>query len=157
MILNHLNAMGSSVNLDTMLQGRSDECTGFRVQLDAYDADKLILWWEFFKENRTAENCKVSNICQSAASVPRIKQFVEGDSEKGFNPIDLRTAQNMEPVIVTNDLKSNFLYIIDGSHRTCAQHLSHKDFQDVSAYVCVHPEMLKSLYIPTYYQNLWKL
>jgi hypothetical protein len=146
LIQNHLKVKGSAVSLDlNAMPGRPDEYRGFRAQLDAGDVDNLILWWEF--ENHTiAGNCKVTDALPSAASLEKVTSFIEGNPAKGFGPIDLRTAQNMELVIVANDLQS-----------TIAQHLSQKNFQDVSAFVCVHPELLKWAYIPMYYKKLWKL
>lgn len=152
-IQKHLKAMAAGVSLDPKrMPGRPDHYQGFRVRLDADDVNKLVLWWEF--ENHTnGKSCKLIDALESASFLPKVKSFLKGAHAQGRGPSDLRTLPNMEPVIVTNDLGSKFLYSIDGNHRILAQHLSQKGFQDVPAFVCVHPKMLEWAYIPRCYKR----
>lgn len=71
-----------------------------------------------------------------------------GDSERGWGPLDLRTAPNFEPVLLTNDVMRGPLYGIDGNHRLVAQFLSGKGVAEVPVYVCFHAKMLEWAYIP---------
>jgi hypothetical protein len=152
-IQKHLKTVAAGVLLDLRsMPGRPAEYKGFAVRLDADDADKLVLWWEF--ENHTnGKSCRLTDALESVSSLPKVKSFLEGTRPQGRGPSDLRTSPNMEPVIVTDDLGSKFLYSIDGNHRILAQHLSQKGFQDVPAYVCVHPKMLEWAYIPRCYKR----
>jgi hypothetical protein len=56
-------------------------------------------------------------------------------------------ATDLEPVIVSNDAEKGFLYLIDGSNRSSAEFLTGSGFQDVPAYVCVHPRMREWVYV----------
>lgn len=55
-------------------------------------------------------------------------------------------------IILVDDLESTFLYLINGNNRTIAQYLTQKGFQDVPAFVCVFPDLMKWAYIPNYYK-----
>ena len=149
----HLSARHSGVSLNlSAMPGAPGEYRAFKVLLDSEDVKRLVLWWEF--ENHTKDkSCYLVDVLESAAINPRVKSFVDGNPSKGQKAVDLRTLPDMEPVIVTNDLESRFLYLIDGNHRTLGQHLSGKGFQDVPAYVCVHPKMMDWAYIPKYHKR----
>jgi len=131
-IQDHLKDLGSGVKLDPgSMPGPPDAHRGFKVLLDADDVQNLVLYWEFQNVTRD-KSCRVTDLLDSAASLERVKSFIEGDAAKGFISMDLRTAPKTEPVIVTNDLEGPFLYHIDGNHRVIAQYLSKKGFQDVA-------------------------
>ena len=149
----HLTTMHTGVSLNLVdMPGKPDEYRAFKVLLDSEDVERLVLWWQFEKDTKD-ESFRLTDVLESAAMKPRVKSFVDGNPSKSQMPADLRTLPNMEPVIVTNDLESSFLYLIDGNNRTLAQHLSGKGFQDVPAYVCVHPKMMAWAYIPKYYKR----
>lgn len=147
-IQQHLDAMGTGVKLPWPV----DECQGYRVDLDARDVNKLVLWFQFEHDTK-GHSCNVTDLLPSAMTKARVKSFIEGNLADGKAPADLRTTANIEPVIVANDLVSDLLYIIDGSHRIVAQHLSQKGFQDVPVFICVHPDALKWPYIPQFHQR----
>jgi len=125
-IQKHLKAMAAGVSLDPKrMPGRPDHYQGFRVRLDADDVNKLVLWWEF--ENHTnGKSCKLIDALESASFLPKVKSFLKGAHAQGRGPSD---------------------------HRILAQHLSQKGFQDVPAFVCVHPKMLEWAYIPRCYKR----
>jgi hypothetical protein len=143
----HLAANSTGVALPTEYP-----FTVFKAQLDAEDAEKLVLWWEF-QEDTQDRCCRVVRLLGSAASKARVRSFVEGDASKGYGPADLRILQNNEPVIVTASLESDFLYLIDGNNRVMGQQLSCKSFQGVRVFVCVHPQIMKWAYIPMHYKQ----
>jgi len=152
-IQKHLRDTGSGVKLDPSgMPGPMDGHRGFKVLLDADDVRRLILYWEFEKYTRD-KSCKVIDLLDSAASLERVKSFIDGNVAKRLPPVDLRTTPKMEPVIVTNDLQGPFLYHIDGNHRVMAHYFSQKSFQDVPALVCAHPKLLEWAYIPMYYKR----
>jgi hypothetical protein len=144
----HLRDQHSGVSLPC----RTGECLGFKVQLDDDDVQKLVLWWEFQEETQN-ENCRVTSLFDSATAKERVMDFIEGVPGKGLGPADLRVTPNREPTIITDAIESNFLYLIDGNHRTCAQYLSRKSFQDVSAFLCVYPALMKWAYVPKFYKG----
>lgn len=147
-IQEHLKSTKSVVRLDLLnLPGRLEEYKGFRIHLDADDVKKLVLLWEF-QEYTIKNSCRVVDIFPSAAFLKRVMNFRE---------IDLRTTDNLDLVIFSNNLQSDFLYILDGNNRAMAQRLFYDDFKNVSAFLCVHPSLLKWMLIPMYYKNLWKL
>ena len=151
-IQDHLRRVGTGVSLNIAdLPGRPEEYREFRVQLDGRDVDRLVLWFEFRDHTRDG-SCRLADLLPSANCLARVRRFIDGDPARGRGPVDLRTFPNLEPVIVSNDLEHGILYLIDGSHRIVAQHMGQKGFQDVPAFVCVHPRMLEWAYIPTRYQ-----
>lgn len=156
-IQNHLRRTGSGVSLDlTSMPGKPDEYQCFKGQLDESDADRLILWFEF--EMRTKEqNCKVTDLLPSAMDLQRVRSFVEGDSTRQLTPVDLNTVQGMEIVVVTDDVKSGFLYVIDGNHRAISQVGRERTFQGVRVFACQYSEMRSWAYIPNFYKKLWNL
>ena len=142
----HLKIKKSGVSLDlSSMPGRANEYKGHRVLLDTLDVDNLILWFEFGKYTLD-ENCKITALQESARSLDRVKSFTNVQ-------FDLSDSQNMELVILTDDVQSDVLYIIDGNHRAIAQKLVHNDFYDVPAFVCSHPELLSWSYIPSPYKR----
>jgi hypothetical protein len=143
----HLKNTGSAVDLPY----KPSEYEAFRVVLDADDIGKIVLWWE--NEKATKElNCRLVDSTHAAGDEVRVNRFIIGDPKKCLLPADLRTLPNKEPVAVTDDLTGNFLYLIDGSHRTIAQHRSGKSFQDVPIFICVHPMIMRWENIPNFYR-----
>ena len=148
--------MRSGVILDTAtVPGYPGKHTGFKGTLDAADVEKLILWWEF-QDHTVDQNCRLTGLLPSAATLPRTRSFLAGNPGRCLRPLDWSTATNMDLVLVTNDIQNGWLYIIDGNHRAIAQAIRNRPFQDIPALVCVHPAMNKWSYIPLYYQRLWK-
>ena len=154
-IQSHLQRKGSGVSLDlTSMPGNPDEYLGFKGLLEEIDIDRLILWFEF--EMRTREqNCRVKDLLPSAMELQRVASFIVGDSQRELTPLDLNTVQGMEIVVVTDDVKSGFLYIIDGNHRAIAQITRGKSFQGVRVFACQHSKMRNWAYIPRFYKKLW--
>lgn len=156
-IQDHLHATQSGIRLEVASDpGHLRVHKGFKGTLDADDVSKLILWWEFQKHT-VNQNCTLTGLLPSAATLPRVKSFVEGDPSRGHNPLDLTSAKNLELVLATNDVKNGWLYIIDGNNRAIAQTIRNIPFQDVPVFVCEHPAMERWAYIPVHYKKLWNL
>lgn len=136
-------ATGVDLNLKSM-PGNPQEYSFFRGKLVASDCDRLFLWWENWEDTADG-SCLVQDALASAKS-KRVQSFIEGNKQFGGS-VDLRTAKNLEPVIVSNNAEDGFLYLIDGSHRVLAQHFQGFSFQDVPVFVCVHPQMRRWAYI----------
>lgn len=151
-IQKHLEQQASGVRLNLAdMPGDPDEYRGFKASLGEDDAEKLVLYWEF-QDHTKDRSCRLTDVLESAASIERVKPLLEGNSSKGYGPIDLRSVPNKEPTILTDDLTSRFLYVIDGNHRTIAHYLGEKSFETVPVYVCVHPQLLNWAYLPNYYK-----
>jgi hypothetical protein len=131
----------------SVLPGVPDEYAAYRAELDAVDVQRLVLWWEH-RIHTEKSSCRLADALASAASHERVRTFIEGNSKMNIPSADLRTSQGLEPVIVTDALAGDCLYIIDGNHRMIAQQITQKGFQNVSVYVCVRPHMLSWVYIP---------
>ena len=116
------------------------EYTIFRVLLDTADIHKLILWWEH-KVHTDGKSQKVTDAARTAREHPRIKRIIEGAPTKSWMPLNIRKNPNFELVLESNSRESNFLNIVDGNHRAIAQHLTDQDFQDVPAFLCIHPKI----------------
>lgn len=152
----HLKAKGTGVSLDTTeMPGDDKTRKAFRGHLQDQDIHNLILWWQF-QQHTTSENCKLTDLLPSAAEIPRVRSFIEGDLSQSYEPVDLRIAQEMELVAVTNSIQCHWMYIIDGNHRAIAQTLQQLPFATVPIYVCVHPSMESWIYIPEFYKRLWQ-
>jgi hypothetical protein len=156
-IQQHLRAKRSGVNLDLeSIPGQPGVHKSFECTLDADDVNKLILWWEF--ETHTIDrNCTLNALLPSAATLPRVRSFVEGDPSRCLPPLDLTAERNMEIVVVTNYVESGWLYIIDGNNRAIAQRIRTMSFKDVPDFVCAHPAMHNWAYIPMYYKREWNV
>lgn len=141
-----LKKKGNAVpwNLPTIAQPVGD-FRAFSAKLETTDVDRMFMWFEFRKHTKDGSS-KLTDSLPEAAEVPRIKSFIQGDSQKP--PADLRTTPNLEPMLVTHDLHRGPLYGIDGNHRMVAQFLSGKSFDGVPVYVCTHPNLLTWAYIP---------
>ena len=148
-IESHLDQLSTGVRLNSLPWPRS-EIKSFRVRLDEPDVERLVIWHE--AHVHTNGSCKVIDVVPETATHDRVKSFIEGDQKLGLNPVDLRTFPGLELLVVTNDPQSSILYIIDGGHRSMAQFLAHKSFQDVAAFVCVHPRMLEWRNLPPRYR-----
>jgi hypothetical protein len=146
-VQHHLDAHGTGVALPWPLP----ECAAFHVHLEPDDVSKIVLWFEFEKYTKDS-TCNLTDALPAAADDKRTKSFIAGDS-LGRKPIDLGQAKGFEPVMVTEELKSDLLYVIDGSHRLLAQQLSHRGFDGVGAFVCLHPQALHWAYIPVYHKT----
>lgn len=145
----HLAAQATGVSLNIHeMPGRPDEYIGCRVLLDAADAEKLLLWFEFRKHTLN-QSCRLKDLTESIRGEKKFRRFHNGDPAKGWPPGDLRITPNCEPTIVTDRVDSDVLYLIDGNNRCCAQYLRVREFQDVPALVAMHPKMLQWAYIPT--------
>jgi hypothetical protein len=156
-IQEHLIATQSGVRLDVQsVPGHPGEHRGFKGTLEADDVNKLILWWEFQKHT-VDQNCSLTDLLPTAAALPRVRSFLEGDPSRDLAPLDLTLPKNMELVVVTNDVFNGWLYIIDGNNRAVAQRIRNVPFQGVPVFVCEHPAMDKWTYIPEYYKKLWNL
>ncbi len=147
LVLAHLDRTHSAVRPPIDELFRRDDYTACRSTLDDSDLERLILYWEF-KIHTKNGTCRVADTLPSSAVHDRIRSFIHGNPERGYPPADLRSTRDLEPVIVTNDVKSHILYLIDGNHRVIAQRLSGKGFQGVPVYVCVHAKMLAWPYLP---------
>lgn len=128
------------------------DCTCYRVMLEDCDVPFLAVWWEFQDETANRD-CRLTSLRPDAAERPRVKSFVQGNPSNGHGPVDLRNTLGREPTILTNDLASTLLYVIDGNNRSIAQHVSQRGFQDVPAYVCVWSGLKKWAYIPQYHKE----
>ena len=118
----------------------ANEYTIFRVLLDTADIHKLVLWWQH-KDHTDGKSNKVTDAAQSARASPRIKRIIEGDPTRRWTPLNIRKAPSFELVLESNSRESDFLNIVDGNHRAIAQHLTDQDFQDVPAFLCIHPKI----------------
>jgi hypothetical protein len=58
-------------------------------------------------------------------------------------------------MIVANDLHRGLLYTIDGNHRSVAQWLTRKGFQDVPVYALVHVRLTEWAYVPAAARELF--
>ena len=150
-IQNHLKSHSTGVGLPLDFV-KAEECQAFKVRLEEVDVKKLVLWFEF-KKYTTDESCKITDIVAAGYAQERVQRFIVGHPQKGYGPADLKTSHNLQPVVVTDSLESEVLYLIDGNHRTIAQHVTNKGFQDVEAFVCIHPNMLRWPYIPRRYRS----
>lgn len=146
-VAHHLKITGSAVSLPFSL----GEYQAFHVTMDEGDERKLILWWENEKETKDL-SCRLVDSNEGTGNASRVDSFMKGDG-KQFRPADLRILANKEPVAVTDELQSDFWYLIDGSHRSIAQFRSQKSFQNVKLYVCVHPNIKRWPYVPNYYKQ----
>lgn len=119
----------------------------YRGTLDAEDADRIFLWFEYQKF--TAGNTgKLTDLLPDAAiRDDGIKSLAEGNLAKGFGPVDLRKAKKLEPMLVTSELMDGPLQGIDGNHRLSAQFITGKSFDGVNVYVCEHPNMMSWPYM----------
>jgi hypothetical protein len=147
LVLAHLDRTHSAVRPPIDDHFHRDGYTAYRATLDDSDLDRLILYWEF-KIHTKDGTCRLTDALPSSAANDRIRSFIHGNPAKGYPPADLRSTPDRQPVIVTDDVNSHILYLIDGNHRVIAQRLSGKSFQDVPVYVCVHPKMLAWAYLP---------
>lgn len=148
----HLKSVGSALGFKGM-PGTLGDYQFFKVVLEERDISNLVLWWEFQNDTR-GNTCWLTDAMDSAASDQRVRNFIDGHPAMNVGPVDLRTAQGLEPVAVTNRLNGTIHYLIDGNHRVLAQHFSQKGFEGVSMYVCVHPLMLNWGYIPNFHKKL---
>src|SRR5262245_17801179 len=146
-IQQHLKSLGTGVNLDlATMPGKPDEYRGFSVLLDSQDVDRIILWFEFRKHTADG-SCRVSETLPETRQNPRVKRIIEGDPKKGWGPMDLADPR-YRMVIATDDPTNGILHVIDGNHRAMASQSTGKGFQDVPAYVRVHPLMQTWAYFP---------
>lgn len=132
----HLERLRSAVRLPYQLT----EYRAYRVQLEAADAARLTLWWQFAKRTENGSS-RVVDLLTSCSPHPRTRSFIEGDPAQGRSRVDLRTAKDLELVAVASDLQSDMLYIIDGNNRAVAQQIMYGSFQDVPLLLCIHPEI----------------
>lgn len=144
-------ATGVSLNIEDM-PGPAADYKAYRVILDSGDASRIVLWWEFQKHTKE-HSCRLTDLLESAATLKKAQPFIHGDRSRGFLPGDLRTLPNREITILTNDLASDFLYLIDGNNRLVGHFLLHKTIQDVPAVVCAHPKLMEWAYVPIYYKR----
>ena len=138
----HLARLRSTVSLPYSLT----EYQAYRVQLDAPDAARLVLWWQFAKRTENGSS-RVVDLLASHPPHRRTRAFIEGDPAKGYGRVDLRTARDLELVAVATDVRSEMLYIIDGNNRAVAQQLAYGSFQDVPLFLCIHPKINEWSYI----------
>ena len=138
-IEDHLSRQGSGVSIQDM-PGSPKEYKGFEVLLEHEDIQKLVLYWQLqdFTKDKSG---RLDHVLVTASTIPRVKSFMDGDRSKGLPPANLKTLPNSEPTIVTDDLGSSFLCLIDGNHRAVAQHLSGHGFEGIPAFVCTHPKI----------------
>jgi len=145
-VAEHLNANGSALSLPL----NPDGYEMFHVGMDQGDERRIVLWWENEKATKD-QNCRLVDSNDSAGDPKRVNSFICGNA-KGHQPTDLSTVANLELVAVTDNLHSDFWFLIDGSHRSIAQFRSQKSFQDVRIYVCVHSQIMQWPCIPNYYK-----
>jgi hypothetical protein len=151
-IQDHLRRQQTGVTVPIDPPLHAHEYSAYRAMLDERDVDRLILWFQA-RIHTKDETCRVIDALPSSVSHPRISRCFKGDASKGYAPLDLRHAKDREPVILTNDLESQILYLIDGNHRVIAQQIGKKGFQDVRVFVCVHPLILRWAYIPSNFKS----
>jgi hypothetical protein len=141
----HLKKRATGVKLDLEnMPGNPNDYAFWRAQLDAADRDRLFLWWENWKHTQDG-SCLVAEAMPPAKD-KRVLSFIDGN-ERFTGNVDLRAAIDLEPVIVSNNADSGFLYLIDGSHRVLAQFFQGLSFQDVPVFLCVHPQMRRWAYV----------
>lgn len=138
----HLERLRSAVRLPY----RPSEYQAYRVQLEATDAARLVLWWQFAKRTENGSS-RIVDLLTSCPPHPRTRSFIDGDSAKGYRRVDLRKAQNLELVAVASDLQSDLLYIIDGNNRAVAQQIMYGSFHGVPLFLCTHPKTHEWSYI----------
>ncbi len=144
----HLNTIRSSVCLERHeMPGEIHEYQFFLGKLETEDFKKLTLWWEFDIHTR-GRSCKLNDLLPTAKQLARVQSFIFGDQASGLKPLDLTSADAMELVLVTDNLHSDWFYMIDGNHRTMAHYMQGRSLQDLSVYVCVHPKMRTWIYLP---------
>lgn len=144
----HLKEQRTGVSLDLASMPKpADGYRAFRAVLEHSDLERIFLWFEFRKHTRDG-TAKLTDALPESAGEKRIRRFIDGDSTRGWWPIDLRTASGFEPVLLTNDMMRGPLCGIDGNHRLVAQFLSGKGLNQVPVYVCFHTNMLEWAYIP---------
>lgn len=131
----------------------------YRVQLEATDVGRLVLWWQFAKRTENGSG-RLVDLLPSCPPHRRTRSFVEGDPAKGYTRVDLRTAERLELVAVANSLESDLLYLIDGNNRAVAQQTAHGSFQGVPLFLCVHPAIEQWSYLaekPGYFSQSQKI
>jgi hypothetical protein len=130
---------------------KANQCTCYRVLLDADDASNIVLYHDF-EEYTADKSCRLADLLPSVAELPRVKNFLKGEPTQRYRPTDLRTLTNREPTVLVDDLDGTFLYMIDGNNRTIAQQLAGKGFQGVPAFVIVWPKLMKWIRVPKYHK-----
>jgi hypothetical protein len=117
-----------------------DECALHRVRLEAADRERVFLLPDFRKLT-AGHSCRLRDVLKEAGSNPRVAAF--------SNPkVDLRTATNLELVVVSIATDGSPLIIIDGNHRAIAQYLEYGHLDDVPAYLCIHPHINRWGHVP---------
>ncbi|MDB4439372.1 DUF1364 domain-containing protein [Planctomicrobium sp.] len=141
-VTDHLESLDTGVPV-----WHPEECHAWLVELDDSDTAKIAIWpSKGFPSDIPPR--RLHNLQQCALSNPRIASFCNGNPETNLPPVDLRTSEGLEPVIITDDLSSEILMVIDGTHRLSAQYLSGKGIQGVKAYVCVDRNISNSKHFP---------
>lgn len=159
-IMSHLEAK-DGLRLDTLPLPRDlEDRHAIRAILAGEDAGKLILW-HTLRQFTTGHTCKLIDLPDRASvlNIPcsgaRVGSFLDGNSEKEFRPLNLRSAVGMEILLATNNCSGeNDFLIIDGNHRLMAQWVAEKRVDGVPAFVIVHPQALSLGSVETHYKRL---
>jgi hypothetical protein len=111
-----------------------------RVRLETVDRNRLyLLGIDDFRPWTNGGTWKLADINDIADTDERTAAFFD---------LDLRLADNLEPVIVTVDIAAGPLIIIDGNHRAAAQHRRFGHLDGVAAYVCEHARINRWGFVP---------
>jgi hypothetical protein len=152
----HLISKHSGVGLEReWLPGGALECHAHRAHLDHDDIDRIFLWWQFSKHSRD-ETSKLTSVLPKTALEPRVQSFILGDPSRNLKPLDLQTAVGFELVLLTTNLPTGPLYLIDGNHRAVAHFLQGRSFMNVAAFVLSEPRLLEWANVPDYVRRYGK-
>jgi hypothetical protein len=116
-----------------------------RIRLDPSDDELLYVLCDFARYTKD-QSSRLRDVTPEAASLERVASFMHGDGNRGS--VDLRSAAELDLLIVSKELKPAPLVIYDGCHRAIAQFLRFGSLSGVPAYVCVHPAINSWAHVP---------
>lgn len=153
----------AATNANARLGGyRMDRCSPihefilYRATLQSADDDRLFFLGEFAKYT-VGKTGRVRDIDVSLLddrSRARIDSFVAPATGNGFARVDLRSSPHLALVVVAANTDTAGLVMIDGNHRTIAQHLQFGTLCDVPVFLCVHERIGEWPFIPAAARHL---
>lgn len=120
-----------------------DEILMYRVTFETGDLARLFVLWDLSRAT-------LERSCQLADTLPAegLVLAMERIPDNSVNEINLAISTGREPVLVTNNLHSGALTVIDGNHRILAHFIRHQSINGVSALVAQHANMHTWPYVP---------
>lgn len=120
----------------------TNEFRCYLAQLERADEDRLfLLGLDEFTSQTRGRSCRLQDVLPTASAIQRVSSFVEAG-------VDLRSRSDLALILVTTNLHSAPLIIIDGNHRAIAQFLVYGTVQGAPTFVCVHQAISQWHFVP---------